>query len=158
MLRTMVMINKISCKKEQSGFTLLESLITLFILTIGLLGIAGLNLQSMRAGSVATQRMVVTIKVIDLFERMISNPDNIVLYTTQPAADTGCNTGGTVCSVPDMISHDLFMFQSDLNAALPTVPVVSITQDITTAIPAVTVRVDWTDRNENYFYQVSTQL
>lgn len=152
------MINKFSSTKKQQGFTLLESLITLFILTIGLLGVAGLNLQGMRAGSVATQRMVVTIKVVDLFERMTSNPDNIALFATQPVADKGCNNAGTVCSVPDMISHDLFMFQTDLNAALPGVPVVDITQDITTTIPSITVRVDWTDRNESYFYQVSTQL
>ena len=139
--------------KKQSGFTLIESILTLFILTIGILGVAGLQMQGMRSANLAIQRMAVTVKTQDLFDRMRANSANIADYATSGATNNGCNTG-TSCSAAQMVSHDLFMWRNDLTSALPGVP----TLNINIVASVVTVAVQWTDRGDNYSYTVTTQI
>jgi len=58
---------------RESGIGLIEVLITLFILAIGLLGIAGTQLMSKRANFEATQRTTATHLANDILERMRAN-------------------------------------------------------------------------------------
>lgn len=58
---------------RQSGIGLIEVLVTVFILAIGLLGIAGTQLMSKRANYEATQRTTATLLANDILERMRAN-------------------------------------------------------------------------------------
>ena len=53
-----------------SGFTLLEVLITLIVLSVGLLGLAGLQTMSLRNNHDAYLRNQATIQANDLVERL----------------------------------------------------------------------------------------
>lgn len=55
------------------GFTLLEVLIALLILSVGLLGIAGLQLTSLRSNNSAYLRSQATILAYDILDRMHAN-------------------------------------------------------------------------------------
>ncbi|MCS6948044.1 MAG: type IV pilus modification protein PilV, partial [Steroidobacteraceae bacterium] len=55
------------------GFTLIEALIAVLVLSIGLLGIAGLQLASLQTNSVAYQRSQATMLAYDLLDRMRAN-------------------------------------------------------------------------------------
>ena len=61
---------------QQQGFTLIEALLALFILSIGLLGIAGMHVEGMKSSNIALQRMVVTIKTQDLLDRTRASSNN----------------------------------------------------------------------------------
>ena len=55
-------------QKKQQGFTLLESLLALFILSVGLLGVAGMHAQAMKTSFVAAQNTEIVIKGEELID------------------------------------------------------------------------------------------
>ena len=60
--------------KNQSGFSLLEVLIALLILSIGLLGLAALQTTGLRSNQMATMRTLATQIAYDMSDRMRANP------------------------------------------------------------------------------------
>lgn len=133
---------------HQHGFTLLEALLTLFILTIGVLGVAGLQMQAMSSGSIAMQRTIVLIKTQELIERMRINQASIGSYAgTGVGANGNCNNGVIVCDGPTMAAHDLWMWRNDLLTLLPTLgatPIVVVPGATATAPATINLTVNWT--------------
>ncbi|MCP4234636.1 MAG: type IV pilus modification protein PilV [Aestuariibacter sp.] len=64
-----------SCVKRnlQRGFSMLEILISVVVLSIGLLGVAGLQLTSLRQADSANYRSLATIKSYDIIDKMHAN-------------------------------------------------------------------------------------
>ncbi len=56
-------------RHAQSGFTLLEALIALLVLSIGLLGVAAMQLRALQSAHMGYQRAVVSLAAIDAQER-----------------------------------------------------------------------------------------
>ncbi|MDQ7072937.1 MAG: type IV pilus modification protein PilV [Gammaproteobacteria bacterium] len=77
-------------KTKTTGFTLVEVLVTVVILSLGLLGLAGLQLSSLRDNTSAEQRGKAAQLVYDMVDRMRTSRDsnNITLLNayTNPAA------------------------------------------------------------------------
>jgi len=61
-------------KRVQTGFTLIEVLVTFLVTTIGLLGLAALQVNTINNGFEAQQRALVTALVDDMAERVRMNP------------------------------------------------------------------------------------
>ncbi len=59
--------------KNDKGFTLFEVMIALFVLSIGLLGLAGLQLTGLKNNHSAQMRTEATIHAYDMLERMRIN-------------------------------------------------------------------------------------
>lgn len=59
---------------KDSGFTLLEVLIALLVLSIGLLGLAALQTSGLRANQMASMRTLATQLAYDMTDRMRANP------------------------------------------------------------------------------------
>ena len=68
------------CRQLSRGFTLIEVLVTLVILTFGLLGIAGLMAKGQRASFEAYQRQAALAIANDMAERMRSNRSQAPVY------------------------------------------------------------------------------
>ena len=151
--------------EKQRGFTLLEALLTLFVLTIGILGVAGLQMRAMSSGGMAMQRTVVLMKTQELLERMRANRANLISYAgTGTGADGGCSEGAATavaCAGVAMASHDLFQWRSDLTALLSAsaLGATPITVTLGALIPGTTtgerspstiqVTVNWTSKTNN---------
>ena len=60
-------------KANQHGFTMVEVLVTLVILAVGLLGLAGLQATSLRNTESAYQRSQAAILAYDMLDRMRAN-------------------------------------------------------------------------------------
>ena len=73
-------------KREQSGFTMIEVLVTIAILVVGLLGLAAMQTLATLAELEAYQRSQALVLVRDLADRMSGNKANIVSYV---ATDIG---------------------------------------------------------------------
>ena len=58
----------------QSGFSLIEVLVTVVILAIGLLGVAGVQALGLRTANVALEHSLVTTLATDMAERIRANP------------------------------------------------------------------------------------
>ena len=100
-----------------NGFTLIEVLVTLIVLSVGLLSLAGLQVFGLRTSHSASLRTQATIQSYDIIDRMRANlrgvQDGNYNKPTQEgsAGDevTACEaiTGTTNgCSTQDMASHD----------------------------------------------------
>ncbi len=80
---------------RSAGFTLLEAMIALVVLSVGLLGLAGLQAQGLRFNHDAYVRSQGTILAYDMIERMRTNAANAASYIGGAPA-TLCGAGGSL--------------------------------------------------------------
>lgn len=66
-----------SQKNDQQGFTLLEVLIALLVLSIGLLGLAALQTTGLRSNQMANMRTIATQLAYDIADRMRANEEGM---------------------------------------------------------------------------------
>lgn len=97
--------------RNQRGFTLIEILVTVFILAIGLLGLAGLTLEGMRNNQGAYLRTQASILAYDMADRMRANKDRAADYagfSTDGATTTipACATDAAGCTPVDQATLD----------------------------------------------------
>jgi type IV pilus assembly protein PilV len=101
-------------RTHPTGFSLLEVLVGLIILAIGLLGLAGMQMVSLRQNNDAYLRSQATLQAYDILDRMRANRryaldgEYVIDYGEQP--DTG---------LPDQVYEDLNLWKSSLSATLP---------------------------------------
>jgi type IV pilus assembly protein PilV len=121
-----------------AGFTMLEVLIAVVVLSIGLLGLAGLQSVGLRNSNDAYARTQGATLANDMADRIRANMAgfNAGNYNNTAAYTAGCenNTG---CTPQQMAQHDTFLWQGAL-AALP-----AGQGDVTTNAGLVTVTVRW---------------
>lgn len=88
--------------RRQTGFTMLEVLVSIFIMTLGLLGLAGLQVQAQRAELEAYQRAQALILVQDMADRVNANRRAALCYnfTTNTTSGSPFAGGGSGVSAP----------------------------------------------------------
>ncbi len=103
-----------------SGFSLLEVLIAMLILAIGLLGMAGLVLQSMKSNQSSYQRTQASLLSYDMAERIRLNPavardttSYVLTSTATPGTNPACTAG---CSKTDTAQRDVFEWSTAVAA------------------------------------------
>jgi type IV pilus assembly protein PilV len=106
----------------ESGFTMVEVLVALVVLTIGLLGIAALYLSSLQAGRTAIYRTQAIALAADLADRIRMNRTAQAGYGTLFADDkdivAACATTGG-CDDADLASTDLSNWKDEIADQLP---------------------------------------
>lgn len=134
--------------QRERGFTLLEVLITLLILSIGLLGLAGLQLTGLKLNDSAEQRSQATILAYDILDRMRANRAVAegggynITTATDPAASS-CAGAARNCTPEAMKNYDLYEWRQILAERLP-----GGTGQISLSggtPPTVTIQVQWFD-------------
>ena len=107
--------------KNDKGFTMIEVLIALLVLSIGLLGLAALQANGLRSNFGAYTRSQAAILVNDMADRIRANPTAAVagLYNAinAPAADTDCTAAN--CPTNKIRDHDTAVWYASLQNALP---------------------------------------
>lgn len=88
-----------SIARRQAGFTLIEILVTVVVLSIGLLGIAGMQASGMRNNHAAYTKTQATNLAMDMADRIRANPKGVDNYA---GLDTG--DAETIPADPDCIS------------------------------------------------------
>lgn len=87
--------------KAQNGFTLLEVLVTMVVMSLGLLGYAGLQVASLKNSASAYQRSQVTILAYDMIDRMRANRVQAVAGVYNIAI--GASPGGAGIAGADLV-------------------------------------------------------
>ena len=105
------------------GFTLLETLVALAVLSVGLLGAAVLLLDSLRAHAGALRRVEALSLVRDMADRIRANPRGGVRYDTVSAppgaaAASSCQESSS-CDIAQLASADLAYFESSARTLFP---------------------------------------
>lgn len=127
----------------QSGFTMIEVLIAVLVLSIGLLGLAGLQAASLHNNHSAYLRSQATLLAYGIADRMranqvrshvfssggsygcgtiatgisINNCSYLMNAYTTPSAVSSCNSSG--CSTANMAQNDLYEWETTLSRELP---------------------------------------
>jgi type IV pilus assembly protein PilV len=108
--------------RQDKGFSLVEVLVAMVVLSIGLLGLAGLQTAGLKANNSAYQRSQANIMANDILDRMRANRVGIAAgyyddpYESTPS-DPGCVTSG--CTVDEMADYDVFLWETSLGNTLP---------------------------------------
>ena len=106
----------------QRGFTLIESLVALLVLSVGMLGIAVLYVESLSAGRTASYRSQAVNLAADMADRIRTNRLAQAAYAGGPA-NNGCDPQGGLsasnCTPIQMAAHDLFRWQETITTLLP---------------------------------------
>ncbi len=135
------------------GFTLVEVLIALIIMSVGMLGIAGLYVHSMQAGRTSLFRHNAVIMAGDIADRIRANPRAAVAYIGA-GADNGCVNGGVNCTPAQMAAHDILLWDQQ---ALDTLPNGDVTIIFNNAVvpPTYQITVAWDEPGENMNYSIT---
>lgn len=105
-------------RRAQRGFTLVEVLIAIVILSIGMLGVAKLVMGAVHADDSAYMRGQATQLAYELLDTMRANrPGAQNNYYTQPAAYSDCNA--VACGSQALAQLDLYNWQNEVAVALP---------------------------------------
>ncbi len=125
--------------RDQSGFSLVEVLITVVLVSIGLLGLAGLQLTSVQNSNSSGERFIATTLAQDILERMRANRSKAVgpgkVYNLAMGAAPGAS---------GVEGDDLDGWKDALAAALPSGDG-SVQVDGTNV---ATITVQWTDASD----------
>jgi len=100
------------------GFTLLEVLVALVVIAVGMLGIAVLYVEGLKAERTSIYRTSAVNMAADLADRIRANPAAVAGYQVAPA-NSGCTNGIADCNPAALAADDLFWVQQDLNNHLP---------------------------------------
>ncbi len=119
----------------ERGFTLLEVLVSLVIFSIGLLGLAALQLVSLRLAGDSLLRTIAAVQANDIVDRMRSNVAATNLGITSPynnpsgsfTANPNClgldgsgNATNTECTPAQMAAEDFYEWYGNLQGAAAT--------------------------------------
>jgi len=138
--------------KNQSGFTLLEVLIALLVFSIGLLGLAGLQLTGLKNNHSAQQRTEATVHAYDILDKMRLN------RAVAKAGGYDISLAAGAPSGTSLVDTDRASWLARLSATLP-----SGDGAVATASDVITVTVQWDDSrgstgSSTQTFTVSTQL
>lgn len=142
--------------RRSRGFTLVEVLVTLLVLSIGLLGIAKLLLVSSRANDSAYLRTQATALAYSILDSMRANRQAAVDGDYNGSSGAAANPGtqcpvGSPCSGGSIAQYDMWNWQQALTTGLGpsgsgTVATANVTDAVTggTDVTA-TITVQWND-------------
>ena len=136
---------------SQKGVGLIEVLVALLVLSVGLLGLASLQITALKFNQSAFFRTHATILTYDVLDRMRGNLDQALTttdytvdYGTTPTAGTNCDAAA--CTSGAMADFDLNYWKGELAERLPGGDgEISYTVSGNTRI--YEIRTHWTDRD-----------
>jgi type IV pilus assembly protein PilV len=122
MLTAMKRLTEIGLPHPQLGFTLIETMVALLVISVGMIGVAALHGQALSSSGVALRRSIAIGLASDIADRIRVNRAAGIAYENA-AADNGCASptgdGGADCSPAQMAAHDLFAWRAQIAQSLP---------------------------------------
>lgn len=132
-----------------TGFSLVEAMVALVVLSVGMIGIAALHGQSLSAGRTAQYRTIAINLTADMADRIRVNRLGQAAYAGA-AADNNCDPiggGGVDCTPAQMAAHDLFTWDRQVGQLLPNGQT-QVLFNAGTNPPTYTIAVTWDEVGE----------
>ncbi|MBZ0125559.1 MAG: type IV pilus modification protein PilV [Rhodocyclaceae bacterium] len=108
----------------QRGLSLIEVLITIVIVSFGLLGIAGMLLRGLSSGTISTTRSIAVMQANEMADRMRANLSglrdgnyNALSYTTVSSCSSTCLAGK--CTPAEQAALDFCLWNAQNQKMLP---------------------------------------
>ncbi|SMP63962.1 type IV pilus assembly protein PilV [Desulfonatronum zhilinae] len=140
-------------QKPIMGFSLVEVLVGLIILAIGLLGLAGLQMQGLRNNNSSYLRSQATILAYDIVDRMRANRSHA--RNGFYVIDIGEDPADISPALPTIVLNDLTDWKNAITGTLPGPGDGSVSIDGT----IITIIVQWDDIREGTVqFQTQSEL
>jgi len=102
-----------------SGFTMIEVMVALLVLSVGLLGLASLQANGLRQNASAYMRTQAIVLANDMADRMRANPTEVTAgaYNAVIKANAGTDPGclAAPCAASDITLHDITNWYNNLD-------------------------------------------
>ena len=113
-------LNRQRSAAGQNGFTLVEVLVALVIMTVGMLGVAVLFVEGLRMNRTSIYRTTAVSLAADMAERIRANDQAMVAYAgAGPGANNNCVHGPGTCTRQQLAADDWFRWNQMLTSSLP---------------------------------------
>lgn len=135
---------------KNAGFTLIEVLIAMLVLAIGLLGLAALQINSLRNNQSAYNRTQATLLAYEMADRMRTNKtavDSRSYVSTSSPAIHACNSISVNCPADLMAKYDLVLWYAHIISALGSLATGSVVYD--PAIEIFTITINWPENRDD---------
>jgi type IV pilus assembly protein PilV len=165
------MIKHANIRKHTRGISIVEALVALLILSVGMLGIAALYLESVRANRTALARTSAVQLINDMADRIRANRNALGNYTlvagTAPgAAPVDCATTTAKCTPAQTARFDINRWHASVLARLPkgpggtTNPRAAVTfVNATATVPArYMIEAQWVEPGDTAFLTSSIEV
>jgi type IV pilus assembly protein PilV len=140
----------VAIKGRQRGFSLIEVIVTMGIMSFGLLGIAGMQLSAMTKSRVTFERNQATLLANDLVERIRANLPaaeagsyDLDARSKPGGTATGCKGEQADCSSSDMATADLADWSQRVDAVLNDATAAVDVLVVGGTASAITVTLNW---------------
>lgn len=141
-------------RRRMTGITMVESLVALVVISVGMLGIAGLYLASLKAGRTASLRVQAINLTADMADRIRANKRARTAYGTAqydgaPAA-SNCTTA--TCTPAAMAENDLNVWFENIDVSLRNLGAEGTVEFVDNAAPdpdRYQITVSWREAGEN---------
>lgn len=107
--------------KQMRGVSMIEVLVTVVILAVGLLGVAGLQITGLSSGQNAYLRTIATQQAYDMADRMRANLAGVQANNYNAIAGTGTNPNciSTSCTATQIAQYDAWEWNNNNALYLP---------------------------------------
>lgn len=132
---------------REGGFSMLEVLVTMFVMAVALLGTAGLQVHALKVTQGSQFRGQAVLLGMDLLERVEANNAGAIAgayAATLPASQSAADCTVTICTPAQMAAYDLSQLEIAMRRELP-----ESTASITfagTGPYTYTVQIAWRER------------
>ena len=138
----------------QRGFSLIEVLVAVLIVAVGVLGIVGLQLVTLRTNTGAMMRSQATQYAYNIIDRARANPGAnyvIAMNAAKPVAPA-CEGAGANCNPQQMATYDVNGWLTDVEQLPAGDGSIAINGDI------IAVTVQWNDNRDGNVVPLSTTV
>lgn len=160
---------------RQRGFSLLEVLIALVVLSTGMLGVAALYVESLRSGQTALFRTQATNLAADLADRIRANRAGVVGYSVgagnaaaAPAKRCASDAVNNAqdCTPPEMAAYDIWLWKTMIgNTADSVAKKIGLPSGVGTITPdnpllprVFDIRITWSEKEDNQVYTMTVVI
>ncbi len=109
--------------KNQNGATMVEVMVSLFVLAVGMLGVLAMQVNSVQAtknASLASQANFLAIDIVESMRSAPSSPNSFVIAmgNPKPTGNT-CTTKNTDCTPQQLANWSLEQWLNNIESILP---------------------------------------
>lgn len=139
---------------RQTGFTLVEAMVSLVVLAVGMLGIAALYIEGLRSGHMSVSYTNAVTLASDMADRIRANSTGINNYVGAgvgngvAGANNNCVNGVVDCTPAQMAGDDLFWWYEDVKNLMPVGRSASIVVANIPPVDQYTITMTWPERGQ----------
>ncbi|MDP6673863.1 MAG: type IV pilus modification protein PilV [Gammaproteobacteria bacterium] len=139
---------------QQTGFTLVEAMVSLVVLAVGMLGVAAMYIESLRSGHMSVSYTNAVTLAADMADRIRANSLGINGYIGAGAGNgtaggnNNCVNGPLNCTPAQLAADDLFWWYEDIKNLMPVNRAASVAVVNVPPLDQYTITLTWPERGQ----------